>query len=377
MAAQYLDYFASAPIDPRVLDVMIDVYRNNFGNADSRTHVWGSAAKSIVERGRKSISDILSIDKSEIIFTSGATESDNTAILGLQEYAESSGKKHIITTAIEHKAVLESIRHMEKHGFNVDYVVPDETGRVTAEAILSLVKPDTLLVSVMHINNETGIIQPVSEIGESLSKMEVLFHIDAAQSFGKLNSELRKTKYDMMSISGHKIHAPQGIGALILRRKNYKRPPISPLLYGGQQEYSFRPGTTPVALVAGFAKAAELMNLEYPVLQNQLLAEKRRILKSFEGLSYAINGDQRYALPNILNVSFSGVDSESVFTALKDHYAISNGSACTSGSYAPSYVLAAMGLTKARISEALRISWWKEPVDMTMLCQYVSDVALI
>ena len=371
--AIYLDYCASTPLDPRVLDAMIDVYTNTPGNADSRTHVFGTKAKEVVMKSRKTLAEILNVDPTEIIFTSGATESDNTALFGLRKYGEDNNKKHIITTAIEHKAVLESAKAMQKAGFEVDFIKPNESGRIDAQQVLSKVRECTLLVSIMHVNNETGVIQPVKEIGEELAKRNILFHVDAAQSFGKLNDEIRNLKYDMLSISGHKIHGPQGIGLFIMKRKNYQRPPITPLLYGGQQEYGFRPGTTPVALVAGITKAAEIMDQEYPTIEEGLLKVKETLLTMLSKYNAKPNGDQRYALPNILNVSIPQIDAEAFFAAEKDNYAISNGSACNSGSYKPSYVLLAMGLDEQRISEALRISWWTEPFDLKAFEEYIQE----
>ena len=372
--AIYLDYCASTPLDERVLQVMIDVYRNYPGNADSRTHIFGTKAKELVLKSRKEIAGLLDVDPTEVLFTSGATESDNMAILGLEEYGRETGKKHIITTAIEHKAVLEASKQMEKRGFDIEYIYPSSNGRIEAEKVLERVRSDTLLVSVMHVNNETGISQPIFEIGEELNIKGILFHVDAAQSFGKLNDELRKTKYDMLSISGHKIHGPQGIGALITRRKRYKRPPIHPILFGGQQEYGFRPGTTPVALVAGFSKAAVLIAQEYPEVEGTLKHTKERILNALAPYAVQINGASEYALPNVINLSIPGVDAEALFASLKNDYAISNGSACTSGSYAPSYVLQAMGLDEKRISEALRISWWTQNIDLASLTKYIQDI---
>ena len=372
--ALYLDYCASTPIDPRVLEAMVDIYQNKPGNADSRTHVFGQQAKEVVNTSRRKIAQILGIDPTEVIFTSGATESDNTAIIGLMNYGITSGKKHIVTTAIEHKAVLEAVRYLEKQGFAVDYVKPDEKGRIHSEDVLKLVRDDTVLVSIMHVNNETGVIQPVEEIGEALSSRGTIFHVDAAQSFGKLNDDLRALKYDMLSISGHKIHGPQGIGALILKRKAYKRPPVEPLLHGGQQEYGFRPGTTPVALVVGFAVAAEIMEKEYPTLIGALQEQKDNLISALTPYDVQINGDLDYSLPNVLNFSIPNVDAEAFFAAQKDVYAISNGSACTSGSYKPSYVLQAMGYDEKRISEALRVSWWTKPFETESMIRYIRNV---
>lgn len=353
----YLDYCASTPIDPRVLEEVTRVFRDVYGNADSRTHLFGTRAKETVEQSRRTLGELLSVDKSEVIFTSGATESDNMAILGLMDYGIESGKKHLITTAIEHKAVLEPMRYLESKGFELDVIYPDASGRIKADDVLRKVRPDTLLVSVMHVNNETGIIQPIIEIGSELNRKDVLFHIDAAQSFGKLNDELRAAKYNMLSLTGHKIQGPQGVGALILKRNNYKRPPLKPLLYGGKQEYGFRPGTTPVPLTAGFACAARLCEKKHATWDKECQLIKEQFFKAIQGLKYVVNGDQSYCLPNVVNISFHGIDSEGVFAALKDSYAFSNGSACNSGNYTPSHVLTAMGLDEAYINSALRISW--------------------
>ena len=250
--AVYLDYNASSPVDERVLERMIEVYRLHFGNADSRTHVFGTDAKEIVSTSRKSIASILGVDSTDLFFTSGSTESNNMAILGLLEYAQTSERNHFITTAIEHKSVLETMKFLQSHGCTVDFVAPDASGRIKANQILDLVTDKTLLVSVMHVNSETGIIQPIEEIGDALAGTSTYFHIDATQGFGKLNDSLRCTKYDMMSLTAHKLGGPQGIGALILKRgRNYKRPPVKPLMYGGQQERGYRPGTTPEPLWLG------------------------------------------------------------------------------------------------------------------------------
>ena len=374
--AVYLDYNASSPVDERVLERMIEVYRLHFGNADSRTHVFGTDAKEIVSTSRKSIASILGVDSTDLFFTSGSTESNNMAILGLMEYAQTSGCNHFITTAIEHKSVLEAMKFLQSHGCTVDFVAPDASGRIKANQILDLVTDKTLLVSIMHVNSETGIIQPIEEIGDALAGTSTYFHIDATQGFGKLNDSLRCTKYDMMSLTAHKLGGPQGIGALILKRgRNYKRPPVKPLMYGGQQERGYRPGTTPVALVAGFALAAELCDKEASEHLSACAKIKESFLSAVSGLDYAINGDPQYCLPSTINISFKGVDAEGIFLATKDDYAFSNGSACNSGSHAPSYVLEAMGLPESRIDEAIRISWnHNTKVDFSSLASYVKNM---
>lgn len=374
--AVYLDYNASTPIDERVLEKMIDVYRCHYGNADSRTHTFGTDAKEIVSSARKSIAEILSVDSTDVFFTSGSTESNNMAILGLLDHALESGRNHFITTAIEHKSVLEAMKHLREKGCVVDFVFPDASGRIKPEQILSLVTDKTLLVSMMQVNSETGVIQPIEEVGAALAGTKTYFHVDATQGFGKLNDSLRNTKYNMLSITAHKISGPQGIGAFIMRRDRiYRRPPVIPLMYGGQQERGYRPGTTPVALVAGFALAAQLSDKESAVHMKSCRAIKRKFLEAVEGLNYTLNGDQEHCLPSTVNISFHGVDAEGIFLAVKEEYAFSNGSACNSGSHAPSYVLTAMGLDEARVSEAIRLSWNHDTkVDFSALAEYVKSM---
>ena len=374
--AVYLDFNASAPIDMRVLERMIDIYKNHSGNADSRTHVYGTDAKEIVAKSRKTITDVLTIDSMDLFFTSGSTESNNMATLGLIDYAKESGKTHFITTTIEHKSVLEAMKRLRKIGFEVDFVSPDASGRIKPEQILNLVTDKTLLVSMMHVNSETGIIQPIQEVGEALSKTSTYFHIDATQGFGKLNDDLRGTKYDMLSITAHKLGGPQGVGGLVLKRdRSYKRPPITPLMCGGQQERGFRPGTTPVALVAGFALAAELCENEAEFHMSACRKIKSKLIDAISGLDYTFNGDQTFCIPSTANISFKGVDAEALFLAMKNDYAFSNGSACNSGSHEPSYVLTAMGLPEDRINEAVRLSWNNETVvDFTELASFIKDM---
>lgn len=355
----YLDYNATAPIDEGVLDAMVDVYKNAYGNADSRTHDYGDHARRIVENARKQVASLLGIDSGEVFFTSGATESNNIAIQGLEEYANKTGKKHIITTSIEHKAVLETVKEMQKRGFEVDLVDPDLSGRVNCQRILEKVRDDTLLVSVMHVNNETGIIQPVREIGDELERKKIFFHIDATQSCGKLVEEIRNLKYDMLSFSAHKLRGPQGIGVLALRKKRYKLPPVRQIMYGGQQEHGIRPGTTPVALVAGCGKACEIAEQEYTANAEKVRALKQILTEMLNdsGVEFHFNGDQKYCVDSTANICFPGVMSEALMLSSKQYCGISNGSACTSKSYSPSYVLEAMGMPVDEIENSIRISW--------------------
>lgn len=338
---------------------MIDAYKTAAGNADSRTHDYGTRARRLVEEARGQVASILRVQNNEVFFTSGATESNNIAILGLKDYARATGKKHIITSAIEHKAVLGAINSLKREGFDVSIVNPDNSGRVSAKTIQGLVRKDTLLVSIMHVNNETGVIQPVNELGDFLFDKEVLFHVDATQSFGKLVDEIRNLKYDMLSMSAHKIGGPQGIGALILRRKNYKLPPVKGIMYGGQQEHGIRPGTTPVALVAGMGLACELAKKEYKENNSKCETIKAclmRLLKE-SGISYDLNGDQTHVVSNTLSICFHGVSSEALMLSSKEFCSISNGSACNSNSYEPSFVLQAMGIPDENIENSVRVSW--------------------
>lgn len=355
----YLDYNASAPIDPRVLDVMIDIYKNQVGNADSRTHDFGQKSRVVVENARKDVAQLFGVSPEEVFFTSGATESNNIAIQGLQQYMNETGKKHIITSSIEHKAVLETAKAMISRGFEVDFVNPDIDGRVSSASVLSKVTNKTVLVSIMHVNNETGVIQPVDEIGKALSEQAVLFHIDATQSSGKLVEEIKNLSYDILSFSAHKLGGPQGIGGLILRKKDYKYPPVTGIMYGGQQEKGISPGTIPVALVAGLGEACRLLQAEYKVNQKKAAHIKKEIIRLLEytGIKYKINGDPQNCLPSTLSICIEGVSSEALMIATKQYCAVSNGSACTSNSYTPSYVLTAMGFDQERIENSIRISW--------------------
>jgi cysteine desulfurase len=358
----YLDYNASVPIDMRVLDQMIEIYKTDIGNADSRTHDFGNNAHKIIENARKQVASLIGCNIDEVFFTSGATESNNIAIQGLQQYAEKNEKRHIITTSIEHKAILETCKVMKKRGFEVDFVNPDNSGKVNIENVLGKVRKDTLLVAVMHVNNETGIIQPVKEIGEALKDTGVMFLVDITQSCGKLVDEIRDLQYTMLTFSAHKLGGPQGIGGLILKRNKYKLPPIKPIMYGGQQEHGISPGTVPVALVAGLGKACEIAKNNYKENSIKNKKIKEAVLDIFEksGVKYHINGDQRYCVSNTLNVCIDNVISEALMLSAKKFCGISNGSACTSQSYEPSYVLKSMGLPINRIESSIRISWGAE-----------------
>ncbi len=359
----YLDYNATTPLDSRVLEAMTPWFLVP-SNSGSRTHSYGQKAKDAVENARRQIAELFNAPPEEVFFTSGATESNNLAILGLAEHGERTGRRHILSTAIEHKAVLEPLDRMKQLGFEVELCPVTPGGYVEPETIQRRLRPDTLLVSVMHANNESGILQPVHEIAELLRGTETLFHTDAAQTFGKEVPALRALKADMVSISGHKIHAPQGIGALLVRRRGMQKRPAQPLLFGGGQEHGLRPGTVPVALAVGLGEAARLAGLEWEARRAAASRIREQLLRDLQAVEHHINGDSTRCLPHVLNVSFPGLDSEALMMALRHIAAVSNGSACTSASYKPSHVLQAMGLSEVAIESAIRISWGRQTTEI-------------
>jgi len=356
----YLDYDATTPVDQRVADEVMHYMTYEFGNAGSRTHTYGQVAKERVNQARREVAAVVAAKPEEIIFTSGATESDNLAILGLAPSGEASGKRHIVSTQIEHKAVLEPLTVLTGRGFDVTLLPPTHGGWVTPESVAAALRPDTLLVSIMAVNNETGVIQPLDEIAEVLADHQAYLHVDAAQAYGKIIEPLRNPRIDLMAVSGHKIGAPKGIGVLVTRRRGYSRPPLTPLMHGGGQERGLRPGTLPVPLIAGLGAASVLALREHDQRERAHRAIRDALLEALTPLGAQINGDLDRMLPNTLNVSIPGIDSEAAVVALKDIVAISNGSACTSESYDPSHVLVAAGLTAERIAGALRFSWGPE-----------------
>lgn len=353
----YLDFNATAPVDPRVAEEVLRYMTQEFGNAGSRTHAYGQVAKERVNRSRAEIAALVAAKPEEVIFTSGATESDNLAILGLAPHGEASGRRHIISTQIEHKAVLEPLEALAGRGFDVELLKPNEGGWVTPEAVEGALRPDTLLVSVMAVNNETGVAQPIEEIAAVLAEHDAYFHVDGAQAFGKLIAPLQSQRIDLLAVSGHKIGAPKGIGALVTRRRGFKRPPLTPLMHGGGQERGLRPGTLPVPLIAGLGTAAALALGEVDTRAKHARAIRDDLIAALTPLGATVNGDLERTVPTTLNISIPGVDSEAAIVALKDVVAVSNGSACTSQSYGPSHVLTAAGLPIERIEGALRISW--------------------
>lgn len=351
----YLDANATTPVLKPVADLVYQLMTEEFGNAGSRTHEFGAKAKQATEKARGQVAAIVGADKTEVIFTSGATESNNIAILGLEQYAFNENRKHIITTTIEHKAVLEPMAHLEEKGFDVTYLDVDESGLIDIKQFKSALRPDTLLVSIMHVNNETGCIQPLQEICKALGTSDTYFHVDAAQSFGKLTKDLVNDRIDFISASGHKVYAPKGIGALIMRKRGFIRPPLKPIFFGGGQEKGLRPGTLAVPLIAGFGLACEIALKEHVVWQEHAQKLKTGLMNELSSLGVTFNGDN--TSPFVLNFSIPGVNSEAAMVMLKGVVAVSNGSACTSNSYKPSHVLTAMGLDEDRINGAIRMSW--------------------
>lgn len=354
--AVYLDCAATTPLDPRVREEVLR-FLDDFGNAGSRSHDYGRRARRAVEWARDRVAAVVDASRGDVVFTSGATESNNLAILGLADHGAATGRRHLVTTAIEHHAVLEPIAYLERRGFDVERITPDAGGVVDAAALLRAVRPDTLLVSVMHVNNETGTVQPIAEIADGLQGREAIFHVDAAQGFGKDILPLRHPRIDLISASGHKIHAPKGVGALIVRRRDGSRPPLAALMHGGSQERGWRPGTLAVPLIAGFGKAAELALEEHDIRARRCAEFRSLLLEGLSPLHPAVNGDPHRLVPHILNIAIPGIDAETAIDAWEHLVAVSHGAACTAQTYTCSHVLSAMRLPQWRQDGALRLSW--------------------
>jgi cysteine desulfurase len=355
--AVYLDCAATTPIDPGVLEVCVCYLSEDFGNASSKSHSHGAAARKAVERARDQVAAVTAAHRGDVIFTSGATESNNLALLGLADAGLKAGKRHLVSTSIEHRAVLEPLEELVRRGFRLTLVKPEPGGWVDPEAVAAAVEADTLLVSVMHVNNETGVVQPIGGIAELLRDKPVYFHTDAAQGFAKDTEALRNERIDLISISGHKICGPKGVGALIARRRGRARPPLSPLLFGGGQERGLRPGTLAVALIAACGEAAERWCADSEARARRGREFRRRLLDGLSPLQPVVNGDPERSLPFILNVSFPGLESDTIMQAWEDLVSVSSGAACSSTSYTCSHVLSAMGIGGERAASAIRFSW--------------------
>ncbi|CAM3087076.1 MULTISPECIES: IscS subfamily cysteine desulfurase [Vibrio] len=352
----YLDYSATCPVDPRVAEKMVQYMTmdGTFGNPASRSHRYGWQAEEAVDTAREQIAELLNADPREIIFTSGATESNNLAIKGVAHFYQKQGK-HIITCKTEHKAVLDTTRQLEREGFEVTYLEPEANGLIDLHKLEAAMRDDTILVSIMHVNNEIGVIQDITAIGELCRSRKIVFHVDAAQSAGKLPIDVQEMKVDLISMSAHKIYGPKGIGALYVRRKPRIR--LEAQMHGGGHERGFRSGTLPTHQIVGMGEAFRIAKEEMQQdfdhakkLRDRLLAG----IKDMEAVS--INGDLEQRLPNNLNVSFAFVEGESLLMSLKD-LAVSSGSACTSASLEPSYVLRALGLNDELAHSSIRFSF--------------------
>ena len=344
----FLDNNSTTQLDPKVLDSMIPFFLEKFGNSSSKTHYFGWEAEAAVEVARQHISKLINSNEDEIIFTSGATESNN---LSLQNIVYSQ-KNHIITLATEHKAILDVCSFLEKKDVKTSYLAPNKNGIIDLDKLKDNIKPETGLISIMHANNEIGVIQPIEEIGKFCKENNILFHVDAAQSYGKINIDVKKMNIDLLSISGHKIYGPKGIGALYINKKIK----INPILFGGNQEKSIRPGTLPIPLIVGLGKASEISRKTMSN-ESEYILELRNLLidKIKEKIpDIIINGDLEKRLSGNLNISFPSLKGQSIVTSL-NKIAVSSGSACTSSIPKPSHVLLNIGLNKKNIQSSIRI----------------------
>ena len=355
--AVYLDCNSTTPIDPEVLKIMNHYLTEDFGNEGSHTHEHGMKAKKAVQEARDHIGKIVDATRNEVIFTSGATESNNIAILGLKNFAKLKNKKHIISSTIEHKAVLEPLEILKKEGFEIDLIKPDLSGRVSANSIIDKIRDDTLLISLMHVNNETGVIQPIEELANKINNKDIFLHVDASQSYGKIIETLKNKRIDLISVSGHKIYGPKGIGVLITRLRDFQKPPLEPISYGGGQERGLRPGTLPVFLIAGLGKAAEIALRDYKKRNKYNKNLQEKFFNFLEQHKAKINGDLNNLIENTVNFSIKGIDSEAFILTTKDIISVSNGSACTSALYEPSHVIKSMTNNDEIVRGAIRMSW--------------------
>jgi cysteine desulfurase len=352
----YLDYSATTPVDPRVAKLMCDclTMEGNFGNPASRSHVFGWKSEEAVENARRQVADLVNADPREIVWTSGATESDNLAIKGVAHFYASKGK-HIITSKIEHKAVLDSTRQLEREGFEVTYLEPGEDGIVTPAMVEAALREDTILVSIMHVNNEIGTVNDIAAIGELTRSRGVLFHVDAAQSTGKVEIDLEKMKVDLMSFSAHKTYGPKGIGALYVRRKPRVR--LEAQMHGGGHERGMRSGTLATHQIVGMGEAFRIAKEDMQQDRDHVLALRERFMRQVEDMEELyVNGSMTQRVPHNLNLSFNYVEGESLIMALKD-LAVSSGSACTSASLEPSYVLRALGRNDELAHSSIRFTF--------------------
>jgi cysteine desulfurase len=349
----YMDYSATTPVDPRVVDKMIPYLREQFGNPASRSHSYGWDAERAVEEARENVAALVNADPREIIWTSGATESDNLAIKGAAHFYKSKGK-HIITVKTEHKAVLDTCRELEREGYEVTYLDVKDDGLIDLDAFKAALRPDTILVSVMSVNNEIGVIQDIGTIGEICREKGIIFHVDAAQATGKVQIDLQKLKVDLMSFSAHKTYGPKGIGALYVRRKPRVR--IEAQMHGGGHERGMRSGTLATHQIVGMGEAFRIAREEMATENERIRMLRDRLLRGLAEMEETyVNGDMEKRVPHNLNISFNFVEGESLIMAVKD-VAVSSGSACTSASLEPSYVLRALGRNDELAHSSIRFT---------------------
>lgn len=349
----YLDYSSTTPCDPRVVDAMIPWLREHYGNPASRSHAWGWEAEEAVEKARIQVAELINADSREIVWTSGATESDNLALKGAAQFYKSRGK-HLITVKTEHKAILDTMRALEREGFDVTYMDVLPNGLLDLNAFEAAIRPDTILASVMLVNNEIGVIQDITAIGQICRKHNVIFHVDAAQATGKVEIDLQKLPVDLMSLASHKTYGPKGIGALYVRRKPRVR--LEAQMHGGGHERGMRSGTLATHQIVGMGEAFRIAREEMATELPRMHALQQRLLKGLQGLEETyINGDLEHRIPHNLNISFNYVEGESLMMGLKG-VAVSSGSACTSASLEPSYVLRALGRNDELAHSSLRMT---------------------
>ncbi len=351
----YLDYNATTPLDQRVRDAIIEAL-NEFGNPSS-THIFGKKARMLIDNARHHVSKLIGAKKDEIIFTSGGTESNNLAILGI---ALKQGKGHIITSSIEHPSVLNPLRYLESKGFSVTYIQPDKDGMVSPDDVIGSIRKDTILVSIMHANNETGVIQPVSEIGKILMEKEIPFHTDAAQSAGKIHVNVDELNVSLLTIVSHKFYGPKGIGALYIREGIE----ISPIMFGGGHERGIRPGTENIPGIAGMGKAAEITIPELNERKNHMERITNLLLENLSVIpDIRLNGHRTFRLPNTINLMIPGIYGDELVTRLSGSVAFSSGAACHAGKRKPSHVLKAMGLSDEEAMASIRLSTGKDTTE--------------
>lgn len=349
----YLDYGATTPCDPRVVDAMIPWLREHFGNPASRSHAWGWEAEEVVEKARTQVAELIGADPREIVWTSGATESNNLALKGAAQFYKTRGK-HLITVKTEHKAVLDTMRELERQGFDVSYLDVLENGLVDLEAFKAALRPDTILASVMYVNNEIGVIQDVVALGNICRERGIIFHVDAAQATGKVEIDMAQLPIDLMSLASHKTYGPKGIGALYVRRKPRVR--LEAQMHGGGHERGMRSGTLPVHQIVGMGEAFRIAREEMGTENERIRVLHNRLIQGLSGIEQTfINGDLEQRVPHNLNISFNYVEGESLIMGVKG-LAVSSGSACTSASLEPSYVLRALGRSDELAHSSLRMT---------------------